>query len=419
MILHGKENVMKFFTRFLGLLLSAVLAFTLAACTGSSAGNSEAAGVYQLTGADRKSGYIELVKDGSGTISADDMKFDLAWQLDGNQFSGSYRSFGSDQKLSGTLEDEALIVKDSSGTTYHYQKGSAGRSAAPKAGLAGIYYLYQLEGEGLMLNYGDLSLLEMTEGYRMIINEDGLSGTLYMGEDQDTFRIDLGKKILDFAEMDMAFEDLGNGEIRVSADSSEEPFLMYLAKDITPYQDQKSTLFDGMSTDESDQQKWWNGSWYGWWMVEDATGAYTELIGSWWDCAAVIEVDEDLQGAMVIYDEYGSLTDPISDAEVSVAMTGTSEHGTMLSQGGYFMDQDLQDADWMIDPGESDYADTLEFRGSFTVDDGGIDYYVILRRWGTDWSDVVKEDRPYFYEDWYLPLIESGGEMPYQIGGEG
>ena len=174
---------MKFFTRFLGLLLSAVLAFTLAACTGSSAGNSEAAGVYQLTGADRKSGYIELVKDGSGTISADDMKFDLAWQLDGNQFSGSYRSFGSDQKLSGTLEDEALIVKDSSGTTYHYQKGSAGRSAAPKAGLAGIYYLYQLEGEGLMLNYGDLSLLEMTEGYRMIINEDGLSGTLYMGED--------------------------------------------------------------------------------------------------------------------------------------------------------------------------------------------------------------------------------------------
>ena len=310
-------------------------------------------------------------------------------------------------------------MKDSSGTTYHYQKGSAGRSAAPKAGLAGIYYLYQLEGEGLMLNYGDLSLLEMTEGYRMIINEDGLSGTLYMGEDQDTFRIDLGKKILDFAEMDMAFEDLGNGEIRVSADSSEEPFLMYLAKDITPYQDQKSTLFDGMSTDESDQQKWWNGSWYGWWMVEDATGAYTELIGSWWDCAAVIEVDEDLQGAMVIYDEYGSLTDPISDAEVSVAMTGTSEHGTMLSQGGYFMDQDLQDADWMIDPGESDYADTLEFRGSFTVDDGGIDYYVILRPWGTDWSDVVKEDRPYFYEDWYLPLIESGGEMPYQIGGEG
>ena len=219
--------------------------------------------------------------------------------------------------------------------------------------------------------------------------------------------------------MDMAFEDLGNGEIRVSADSSEEPLVMYLAKDITPYQDQKSTLFDGMSTDESDQQKWWNGSWYGWWMVEDATGAYTELIGSWWDCSAVIEVDEDLQGTMVIYDEDGSLTDPISDAEVSVAMTGTSEHGTMLSQGGYFMDQDLQYADWMIDPGESDYTDTLEIRGSFTVDDGGIDYYVILRPWGTDWSDVVKEDRPYFYEDWYLPLIESGSEMPYKIGGEG
>ena len=43
-------------------------------------------------------------------------------------------------------------------------------------------------------------------------------------------------------------------------------------------------------------------------------------------------------------------------------------------------------------------------------------YDIYLRPWGTYWDDVTEEDLPYYYYDWYLPLIESGESMPDSIG---
>ena len=34
------------------------------------------------------------------------------------------------------------------------------------------------------------------------------------------------------------------------------------------------------------QTAFWNGSWYGWWMIESGTGAYEDNAGSWWDACA-------------------------------------------------------------------------------------------------------------------------------------
>ena len=37
-----------------------------------------------------------------------------------------------------------------------------------------------------------------------------------------------------------------------------------------------------------------------------------------------------------------------------------------------------------------------------------------------DWEDVRADNEsllPYFYDDWYLPLIESGASVPNVIGG--
>ena len=45
----------------------------------------------------------------------------------------------------------------------------------------------------------------------------------------------------------------------------------------------------------------------------------------------------------------------------------------------------------------------------------GKDYTIVLRPWGTVWSDVesvASELLPYYYNDWYLPAIEAGEEMP-------
>ena len=45
------------------------------------------------------------------------------------------------------------------------------------------------------------------------------------------------------------------------------------------------------------------------------------------------------------------------------------------------------------------------------------DLLEVMRRW----EDVRAKDEsllPYYYDDWYLPLIEAGGSMPDQIGEE-
>ena len=43
-------------------------------------------------------------------------------------------------------------------------------------------------------------------------------------------------------------------------------------------------------------------------------------------------------------------------------------------------------------------------------------YDIFLRPWGTSWDDAKAEDLPYYYHDWYLPLIEAGEPMPDSIG---
>lgn len=38
-------------------------------------------------------------------------------------------------------------------------------------------------------------------------------------------------------------------------------------------------------------------------------------------------------------------------AVVSLSEAGTGEYGTMMSEGGWFTDIELEHADWIVDPG--------------------------------------------------------------------
>ena len=56
-------------------------------------------------------------------------------------------------------------------------------------------------------------------------------------------------------------------------------------------------------------------------------------------------------------------------------------------------------------------------------EDGEDEFYyeVYLRPWGQLWDDFAADypdDVPYYYDDWYLPLVESGSAMPDVVGGE-
>lgn len=170
---------------------------------------------------------------------------------------------------------------------------------------------------------------------------------------------------------------------------------------------------------------WWGGDWYGWWIVKNAGGSYSGSVGSYWDACARISFYEDGSGYIQIWDENSTLDDHMIDVDVSFG-AGTTENGCMMSEDGYFWDDEVGHADWIVDPGAStvsaiDHMICIDGTYEDPDDDGEswFDYAFYLRPWGMDWEDVRyadTEDFPYedmmpkYYDDWYLPLIEAGSE---------
>ena len=164
--------------------------------------------------------------------------------------------------------------------------------------------------------------------------------------------------------------------------------------------------------------EWWNGEWYGWWKMTDCSGSYESMEGQWWDICGVIEIDEDRTGTVTLWDEDYTKDEAMVSAAVSLSDTGTGEHGTLTSEGGWFTDVALAHADWIVDPGLQELADIICIDGRYENGDDTYRYEIYLRPWGLYWDDVEEENRPYLYADWYLPLIDAGKSMPDSIGAD-
>ena len=164
---------------------------------------------------------------------------------------------------------------------------------------------------------------------------------------------------------------------------------------------------------------WWNGDWYGWWMMTGCSGYYEEedMEGQWWDVCGTIDIGEDGVGTIILWDEDYTKAEPMASAAVSLSVEGTTEYGTVMSEGGWFTDVALEHADWIIDPGLVDYTDLIHIEGSYENGEDAFNYDIYLRPWGTYWFDMDDADLPYYYDDWYLPLIDAGEAMPDEIGG--
>ena len=76
----------------------------------------------------------------------------------------------------------------------------------------------------------------------------------------------------------------------------------------------------------------------------------------------------------------------------------------------------LEHADWIVDPGLLDYDNMIWISGDYEDGDDEFHYDIYLRPWGLYWDDVEEEAHPYYYADWYLPLIDAGKPMPDAIG---
>ena len=170
---------------------------------------------------------------------------------------------------------------------------------------------------------------------------------------------------------------------------------------------------------------WWNGAWYGWWTMTGCSGAYESMAGQWWDACAVIDIGSDYTGTVTIWDEDYSRADPMSQVSVTLNSAGVGEHGTVMSESGYFTNLPLEHADWIIDPAINsrfpDVENMICIEGWYEDGDDEFYYEVYLRPWGQLWDDFAADypdDIPYYYDDWYLPLVESGSAMPDVVGGE-
>ena len=170
---------------------------------------------------------------------------------------------------------------------------------------------------------------------------------------------------------------------------------------------------------------WWNGAWYGWWTMTGCSGAYESMAGQWWDACAVIDIGMDYTGTVTIWDEDYSRADPMSQATVTLNSAGVGEHGTVMSESGYFTNLPLEHADWIVDPAINsrfpDVENMICIEGWYEDGEDEFYYEVYLRPWGQLWDDFAAnypDDVPYYYDDWYLPLVESGSAMPDVVGGE-
>ena len=163
---------------------------------------------------------------------------------------------------------------------------------------------------------------------------------------------------------------------------------------------------------------WWNGDWYGWWIMSDCSGYYRELDGSWWDICGNIEIGEDYTGTVTLWDVDYTKSKPMVSASVSLSEYGANGYGTLTAESGIFTDIPLEYGDWTIDPGIVVYEDMIHIAGDYANGADQYHYDIYLRPWGYHWDDVTESELPMYYNDWYLPMIEAGKPMPDTIGAD-
>ena len=221
-------------TKLFKLLVTSVMLLSLAAC-GRTKG-TDVTGKYNciavsddgktFTAPESKNAYVELKKGGKGELF-EELSFELTWKLEGEKFSGSYKVFGMDAPITGTLKDSVLEIHDGDNVIRYLKEGAelpdwasaiegASAEAAHEESLAGFYTLYAMEMGGVYYDYATLVEMDMMDSSYLRIDYDEASGytgeVAFEGEDPDPFTMDEALGILFFAsgdEMEFCEEEPG------------------------------------------------------------------------------------------------------------------------------------------------------------------------------------------------------------------
>ena len=148
------------------------------------------------------------------------------------------------------------------------------------------------------------------------------------------------------------------------------------------------------------------GDWYGWWRMQNTRGDWAHMYGYYWDCLCQIRETEEGGLSLLLWDEDMTKDDWLAQAALVL------DYGEPQLKEGRFLDRALAAEDWDMRVTRDENGTLLTIRGKYeAVGKGGFSYEIELRPWGSRW-DVPADEQPYYYTDWYLPLIEAGEGMP-------
>ncbi len=150
--------------------------------------------------------------------------------------------------------------------------------------------------------------------------------------------------------------------------------------------------------------------WYGWWKMDRCSGDWSKMYGYFWDCCA--EIDRDGEGGLrlILWDE-----DLPKETRLAEAVLAEDE-GELRCLSGSFLDRELAKSDWTLMESGDECGTLVSIEGQYkAVGKGGFHYVIYLRPWGDRWPGG-EDERPWYYESWYLPLLDAGQPMPAEIG---
>ena len=309
---------------------------------------------------------------------------------------------------------------------------------------AGLYTCTKIETSGMTMGVEDVFpkgvTLELKNGGRGILDVEGDSGTIRWAMDGDKFIMETSDGTSEGTLIDgvITIELIDSGvTLTLVGENAKAPALLQELPSAAPAEETPEAPVETpeapVETPEAPVEtaevpvetpeapadtpepaevvtsEWWNGDWYGWWQSENSKGQFPE---SWYDAFAEVEVMSDGSVYMALWDEDYERSDPM--AEVAFRFEeSTTDKGRLVSTTGYFYSMEIKEGDWIIDPDDLIVDEAFMIEGHYQDSDGeDFDFVFVLRPWGTDWSDLDEEDLPYFYYNWYLPLIQAGEPMP-------
>lgn len=275
---------------------------------------------------------------------------------------------------------------------------------------AGLYTCTKVEAMGMELDpaelYPDGATLELRSGGGGKLLVDGDGGAIKWTLDGTDFTLD--------TDGEKSHGTLENGVLTLELLSS--GVTMTMVKDgatLNAALPTKDVAAQTPQPEDSAYRQWWSGDWYGWWIVENSTGEFAD---TWYDCCASVELDDDGLATVTLWDEDTSKAEPMAVVVLRLSADGSGEMGSALSEGGWFWYSDVAEGDWTVDPGVYAYDNMFIVEDAHHEGEGeSFDYSIYLRPWGQSWEDIEADDSdmlPYYYKDWYLPLIKAGAAMP-------